>query len=50
MSVGLLAADTLDVDDIFQSVDGGDLSLTSLVGATSDDDLVVLAEGNGADL
>lgn len=50
MTVGLLAADTLDVHDVFETVDGGDLALATLVGAPFDDDLVVLADGNGADL
>lgn len=47
---GLVAGDTLDVDDIFETVDGGDLALTALVGATDDGDLVVLADGDAADL
>lgn len=50
LAVGLLAGDALNVDDIFETVDGGDLALTALVGATLDDNLVVLADGNGADL
>jgi len=50
LAVGLLAGDTLDVYDVFETVDGNDLALAALVGATLDDDLVVLAEGDGADL
>ena len=50
LAVGLLANNTLDVDDVLQTVDGGDLALTALVGATDNGDLVVLAEGDGADL
>ena len=50
LAVGLLAGNTLDVDDVFETVDGGDLSLTTLVGATLDDNLVVLADGDGTDL
>jgi hypothetical protein len=38
------------VNDVLQTVDGGDLALTALVGAAHDGDLVVLAEGDGADL
>jgi hypothetical protein len=38
------------VDDIFEAVHGGDLALTALVGAALDDNLVVLADGDGADL
>ena len=47
---GLVTGDTLDVDDVFETVDGGDLALTALVGATDNGDLVVLADGDGADL
>jgi len=50
LTVGLLAGDTLDVDDIFQTVDGSDLALTTFVGATGDENLVVLADWDGADL
>lgn len=50
MTVGLLACDTLDVDEVLETVDGGDLALTALVGATDNGDLVVLADGEGADL
>ena len=50
MAVRLLARDTLDVDDVFEAVDGDNLALTALVAAALDDDLVVLAEGDGADL
>jgi len=38
------------VDDIFEAVDGDDLALTALVGATGDENLVVLADWDGADL
>lgn len=47
---GLVAGDALDVDDVFETVDGGDLALGALVGAADDGDLVVLADGDGADL
>ena len=47
---GLLADDTLDVDDILEAVDGGDLSLTALVGAMNNGDLIILADWDGADL
>ena len=50
MAVGLLARDTLDVDDVLEAVDRGDLALAALVGAALDDDLVVFADGNCADL
>jgi hypothetical protein len=47
---GLVAGDTLDVDHVLETVDGGDLALTALVGATDNGDLVVLADGDAADL
>ena len=47
---GLVADNTLDVDDVLETVDGGDLALTSLVGATDDGDLVILADWDRADL
>jgi len=47
---GLLANDTLDVNDVLETVDGGDLALTSLVGATDDRDLVILADWDRADV
>lgn len=47
---GLVAGDTLDVDHVLETVHGGDLALTALVGATDNGDLVVLADGDAADL
>lgn len=47
---GLLAGDALDVDDVLETVHGGDLALAALVGASDDGDLVVLADGDAADL
>jgi hypothetical protein len=38
------------VDDILETVDGCDLSLTALVDTTGEDDLVILADGDGSDL
>jgi hypothetical protein len=46
----LLAGDTLDVDDVLETVDGGDLALAALVGSADDGDLVVLSHGDAADL
>lgn len=43
LPVYLLSGDALDVDDVFQTVDGNDLALTALERATGNDDLVVLA-------
>lgn len=50
LSRGLLANDLVDVDDVLETVDGGDLALTALVGTTDNGDLVVLADGDAADL
>lgn len=50
LAAGLVAGDTLDVDHVLETVDGGDLALAALVRATDDGDLVVLADGNAADL
>jgi hypothetical protein len=38
------------VDHVLEAVAGGDLALTALVAAALDDDLVVLAERDRADL
>lgn len=46
----LLAGDTVDVDHVLETVDGGDLALTALATATDDSDLVILANGDAADL
>jgi hypothetical protein len=46
----LLADDALDVDDVFETVDGGDLALLALLGAANDGDLVLLADGDAADI
>jgi hypothetical protein len=50
LAVGLLAGDALDVDNVLEAVAGGDLALTALVAAALDDNLVVRAEGDRADL
>lgn len=46
LAVALLATHTLDVHDVFEAIDGGDLALAALVGASLDDDLVVFADGD----
>jgi hypothetical protein len=38
------------VDDPAAAVDGRDLAVAALVGAADDGDLVILADGDGADL
>lgn len=50
LAVGLLADNTLNVDDVLQTVDGGDTALTTLLGTAGNGDSVVDAEGNSADL
>jgi hypothetical protein len=47
---GLLLDETLDVDDVLETVDGGNLALTALVNSTGEDNLVILSDGEGADL
>ena len=44
-AVGLVALDTVDVDDPFLAVDLGDLALPTLVLSADDPDLVILANG-----
>lgn len=50
LAVGLLAGDAVDVDDPLETVDRCDLALAALVGATDNGDLIVLADGDRADL
>jgi hypothetical protein len=47
---GLVTSDALDVNHVLETVHRGDLALTTLVGATDNGDLVVLADGDAADL
>ena len=47
---GLVAGDTLNVDNVLETVHGSNLALTALVGAADNGDLIVLADGNAADL
>lgn len=50
LAVRLFACDSLDVYDVFETVDGSNFALTTLVRASWDDDFVVFADRNGADL
>lgn len=50
LAIGLFPGNTLDMDGPLETVNGCDLPLTSLVGSSHDRDLVVFADGNGADL
>lgn len=47
---GLLADDALDVDLIFETVDGGDFAFTALVRPSDDEHLIVFSDWDGADL
>jgi len=47
---GLVAGDTLNVDNVLETVHGSNLALTALVGAADNGDLIVLADGNAADV
>lgn len=49
-TVGLLTVDALDVDNPLLAVDLGDLALRALLGATDDQDLVILADRERSDL
>lgn len=46
LPVGFFAHDPLDMDDIFEAVDGGDFATAALVGAADDGDFVVFADGD----
>ncbi len=47
---GFLLDDSLDVHDVLETVDGGDLALATLVGASNNSDFVILSDRDGADL
>lgn len=50
LAVGLLPRHALDVDQVFQTVDGHYFSLAAFVAASHNGDFVVFADGDGADL
>ena len=50
LAVALLAGDSLDMDKVFQTVDGDDLAFAAFVRAAFDDYFVVFADGDCADL
>jgi len=50
LAVGFLSRHALDVDKIFQTVDGYDFALTAFVAASHYGDFVVFADGDGADI
>lgn len=49
-TVGLLLGHLLDTDGVLETVHLGDLTLTALVGSSGNQNLVVLSDGQGADL
>lgn len=46
LSIGFLANDAFDVDDILKAIDGDDFAGAAFVGAADDGDFVVFADGN----
>lgn len=50
LAVGLVSCATLHVDHVFLSVHSHDLALLALKATTQDTDLVILADGERADL
>ena len=47
---GLLLDETLDVDNILEAVDGGDLSFAGFAGSTDNENLIILPDWDGANL
>lgn len=47
---GFVLGDSLDVDDVFETVDGGDLAFATFVGASNNENFVVLSDGDRSDL
>jgi hypothetical protein len=50
LAVALVAGDLLNVDDELETVGGGDLALTALLGTAGDGNVVADTDGDGADL
>lgn len=50
LSAGLFLCYSLNVDDIFETVDAKDLALAALVTSAHNDDFVVFPDGNGSNL
>ena len=50
LTVRLFLRDALNVHDVFEAVDRCDFALTAFVAAAGDEDDVVFADGDGADL
>ena len=47
---GLLLDETLDVDNILETVDRCDLALTALVDSSGENNLIILSDGERTDL
>lgn len=47
---GLVFGDSLDVNDVFETVNGCDLAFSALVGSSNDKHFIILPDGDGADL
>ena len=47
---GFVLGDSLDMDDIFQTIDGGDFSFAALVGASDNEDFIVFADRDRSNL
>jgi len=43
---GLLPNDCRDVNDVFETVDGSDLALATLVGTSDDGDFIIFSDGD----
>jgi hypothetical protein len=50
LAVGFLAADSFNVDKVFETVHGGDLALAALVGTSDNGDFVVFSDGDRSNL
>jgi len=50
LKVGLLVGDTLNVDNVFETVDRGDLALLALVVPTDNGNLIILADWYASNL
>lgn len=50
LTIRLLAVDTLDMNEVFEAVDGNDFAFAAFIAAADDGDFVVFADGDGSDL
>jgi len=50
LAVAFLAGEALDMDNVFETVDGDDFAFAAFAGAAGYQDFVVFADGDGADL